>query len=223
MPKITFDMIKTVWGLRFYEAMQAIWHTRAFQQFCQTDREQVIKDLRDRLKTFSQKPKNAREKYEQEWLELPFEEALEEALKSAFLETLKAQQVMSRLEGLDAHKTAIYCERKLFDEKYISLRIDLTYPKERLRAEFESILSEWHHCVERPSTPRRGAAVMDTDEIERMFQAYALVEEHLAQEEGVHQSVLQATIKLYTKKRRPSLKNPPASDKVLYQEAPPTP
>jgi hypothetical protein len=229
MSKTTFDKIRWKWALRFYEAEQAIWHTRAFQQFCRKERNQVKKELEGRLQAFAKKPESAREIYEQALLETPFEEALQEALKSAFLRTNKANDIQSRLDsrGLAPHETAIYFNRKLHlgpeggehhqgGEQFIELRIDLTFPKERIRAEFEPILNEWHPRVKQRPRPPRGTKIMDLDEIDLMYRAYDLVEANLSQGETKEQSVIKATQALYSKARAIRL-DPPAEDKRYQQ------
>ena len=79
-----FERIIDNRALRHHEAEQAIWHTKAFRQFCQSDKDRVKKDLDARLQTFAQKPESDREIYEQGWLETPPDEALGEALKRPF-------------------------------------------------------------------------------------------------------------------------------------------
>jgi hypothetical protein len=143
-------------------------------------------------------------------------EKRDEDLKSDFLQTPKGRQVMSRLKGLKPHEMAISWDRKLLAEKFLSLRINLTFPKERIRAEFEDILNEVHPRVKR-TIPPRGAAIMELDDIKLMYRAYNLVEEFLAQGNNEHQSIHEATLKLYTKVRRPRLANPPAEDRRYQQ------
>ena len=225
MPKTTYNMITREWVLRHHEAYEAIWRTRAFRQFCKRDKDRVKKQVEDRRYALSQKPKEDREANEPAWLDLPFDEAVDMALRSAFLETNEAQIIQDRLDskGLGLHRGAIAVNPKLIPgpqagEQYISFLVDLAFPKERLRAEFEHILDEWYPRVQRPPVSPRGAKIfLNTDDIDRMYRVYDLVEEHLAQGDTRHESVLKATIQFYTKVRRPRLETPPASDKRYQQ------
>jgi hypothetical protein len=97
--------------------------------------------------------------------------------------------------------------------------VDLTFSKERIRAEFEHyILNKLHPKVQRPPTPDRGDGIpKDPNEIDQMCRAYNLVEEHLAKGLNEHESVLHATLRLYTNKRKPRLEYPPSNDKRYQQ------
>lgn len=213
----TYEQIINESALRHYEAFEAIWHTRLFRQFCEQEKSRIKEDLESRLQTLSQKSAKDREVYEQALLELSFDEALNEALRSAFLGTFSGKQVMARLPGLDFHEGAIGGGRELLVGQYLLLHINLARPKNLIKAEFENILDKMHPCVKQLSHPPRGGAIRNPDEIDTMFRAYDLVEEHLAKGDNNHQSVLAATLQLYTKVRLPRLKNPPAEDKRYQQ------
>lgn len=204
----TYDQIINKGALRNYEAFEAIWHTRAFRQFCEQNKSRVKEDLESRLQALSQKSAKDREVYEQAWIELPFDEVLAEALRSAFVSTFAGKQVMGRLKGLDVHEGAIGYDKELLAGKYLRMHIDLTKPKILIMAWFKHIIDKEHPKVERLPTPPRGAAIRDPDKIDTMFRAYDLVEEHLSRGENIHQSVLKATLQLYTKVRQPRLKTP---------------
>jgi hypothetical protein len=218
--KETFASIREKQGLRDYLAFEAVWHTRTFKQFCQKNRDRVTGELSTRLREISRKPRQERSELEQAWQELPFGEVLNETLRSEFLKTYKGKQVLSRLEVFEWRERAISYsskEKNLLMGKLLELRINLTFPKERIRAEFEHMLNEMHPKVERPPTPTRGGGVMKPGDIERMYQAYGLVEARLAQGENISQSVLQATLQIYTKARQPRLKKPSVED-PRYQQ-----
>ncbi|MGO9620769.1 MAG: hypothetical protein ACLPT6_05120 [Desulfobaccales bacterium] len=224
MPKTTYNMMTREWGLRHHEVYEAIWHTRAFRRFCERTLDRVKQEVADRRSALSQKPAEDREAHEAAWIDLPFDEAVDMALRSAFLETNEAQIIQDRLDlmGLGMHRGAIAVNPKLIPgpqagEQYISLLVDLAFPKEHLRTEFEHILDEWRPRVQQPPAPPRGTAIMEMTDINLMYRAYDLVEEHLAQGDTRHESVLKATLQFYTRTRRPRLKEPPVNDKRYQQ------
>jgi len=210
----TLRRIKYEAGLKKYIAWEALWKTKAYRDFCQRDQDRVEKELAAELREISQKPENEREDYELQRLKWDHDTALNDALQRAFVSSFEGQNVMRQLKEFEFKKLAISCSRELVAGKYLSCSIDLTFSKKQIRAEFENILKKKHRPGKRPP---RGAAIMGLDEINHMFRAYNLVENFLGQGESYHQGVLKATWQLYTKARRPRLKNPPAEDKRYQQ------
>lgn len=218
MAKKTFDGITNEHALEEYEHFRAVWRTRAFRQFREENRERVKQDLQTKLGQISQKSKKERNEVEPAWLNLPFDGAMDEALKREFCKTDEWAQVLKHLRVFEPRELAINYDfgGNLFDGKFLDLRINLTFSKERIMAEFESILNEMHPKVKRPPTPTRGLGKMDQEKIDLMFRAFELVEDYRDGGKNDHQSILQATLQLNTEADGP-LEDPPASDKRYQQ------
>jgi len=279
--RTTFIKIRREWALRHYEVEQAIWHTQAFKQFCENNKDRVIKELEDRRQYEKEIYEQAllyESLHEQAWLELPeldwFDEALRMAflnemednhlrgaflrmfsyeelklrldkllpqielssdevldsgLRSAFMKTVQFDHIFVRYQDhLFPHEMAIWFDRKLYPgvhgieviEKYLNLRLDLSFSKERLKAEFDYILDEWHHKVKQRPRPHRGAEIMEVEEIGLMYRVYELVEEQLAVGKRLQESMFMATKQLYGMERLARLGNPYAKQvKKLYTRA----
>jgi hypothetical protein len=271
----TFEGLMIEMALRYYEAEEAIFHTKAFRQFCQTDRDRIKKELEDLIQIIAQKKKRNRKPYEQillenasvqsisqkpesdrtdfeKWLlKSPFnnmfEYELHEELKAAFRKTTQYDNILSKLNphsvrDLFPKECAISYDHKLhrgiihhynpqlrpwerlpdepidsFIECFLLLRLNLMFPKKQILAEFNHILNEWHDKVKQRDRPPRRTNIMSVEGIELMYRAYDLVEEYLVRGENKNQSVLQATLQLFTKKRKPHLENPPYTDKRYQQ------
>lgn len=162
-------------------------------------------------------------------IELSSDEVLDSGLRSAFMKTVQFDHIFVRYQDhLFPHEMAIWFDRKLYPgvhgieviEKYLNLRLDLSFSKERLKAEFDYILDEWHHKVKQRPRPHRGAEIMEVEEIGLMYRVYELVEEQLAVGKRLQESMFMATKQLYGMERLARLGNPYAKQvKKLYTRA----
>jgi hypothetical protein len=106
-----------------------------------------------------------------------------------FLETYEGQMLADKIDYPTARERAISVDPRLKQDCYLEIRLDLTRPKETLRAEFEAILNEHHDRVKRPLVTR-GKAKLDLDKIAFLCSIYELVERH-------NGSILKATWEYY--------------------------
>ncbi|MBM4284362.1 MAG: hypothetical protein FJ128_03805 [Deltaproteobacteria bacterium] len=164
----------TITAIRNREKWLAMWRTRAFRDFCEANREEVQAELEARLQEYAEKPE--REIYEQAWLDMPPEHALEQAFRTAFVGSYEGEQVMGALGLGELQKGPVSYGSELFAGKYLDLTVDLTFPIKRLMAEFEEAIKTMRLKVERPETPPRGGGILNKDEMDRMFEAYDLIE-----------------------------------------------
>ena len=92
-----------------------------------------------------------------------------------FINTHEGEMLADKIDCLTARERAISVEPQLQEDRYLEIRLDLTRPKEILRAEFEAILNK-HHKPQ--PTPPRGIKIPDLEDMDRIFLAFDVVEKH---------------------------------------------
>jgi hypothetical protein len=138
----------------------------------------------------------------------------EASLRSAFIGTPEGQEVLAVLEVFELREMAISYDRELYQGKYLTIRVDLSFPKNRILAEFQRILNEKHLTINRPP---RGEKLRTKAEINQMLRAYELVEDFMAQGESYHQALIKTAVALFSKTRSIRLADPPSVDRRYQQ------
>jgi hypothetical protein len=174
-PKKTFQERRKLWRRFLCEALK---RTRVYQDF----KREHLKEIQEAQQADTNFPPELRSNYD-----------LEFNVQKAFFSTSRGQEIIENYGLWERHKSVTIIpyqkgtiEKGTFDSaphlearRYLTLKIDLKAPKDRIINEFTRALERYYSKVQRPPIPPRGIELPDSqEEMANICRAFDVVEKH---------------------------------------------